>query len=66
MQRQRGELVPIGDALSSMNGPVKAKEGMREFALEGRLVYSRNGMPRYKRYLDEMPGVPLQEVINGE
>ena len=24
MQRQRGELVPIGDALSSMNGPVKA------------------------------------------
>ena len=24
MQRQRGELVPIGDALSSMGGPVKA------------------------------------------
>ena len=24
MQRQRSELVPIGDALSSMNGPVKA------------------------------------------
>ena len=24
MQRQRGELVPIGDALSSMSGPVKA------------------------------------------
>ena len=39
-----------------------SKEGMREFALEGRLVYSRNGMPRYKRYLDEMPGVPLQDL----
>ena len=24
MQRQRGELVPIGDAVSSMGGPVKA------------------------------------------
>ena len=27
---------------------------------EGRLVYTRTGTPRYKRYLDEMPGVPLQ------
>ena len=24
MQRQRGELVPIGDALSGMGGPVQA------------------------------------------
>ena len=24
MQRQRGELVPIGDALSGMGGPVKS------------------------------------------
>ena len=24
MQRKRGELVPIGDALSGMGGPVKA------------------------------------------
>ena len=24
MERQRGELVPIGDALSGMDGPVKA------------------------------------------
>ena len=39
-----------------------SKEGMRGFALAGRLVYSRNGMPRYKRYLDEMPGVPLQDL----
>ena len=33
-----------------------SKENMREFTLEGRLVYSQSGMPNYKRYLDEMPG----------
>jgi len=35
---------------------------MQEFENEGRLVYTRTGMPEYKRYLDEMPGVPLQDV----
>ena len=39
-----------------------SQDNMREFANEGRLVYSRNGMPRYKRYLDEMPGVTLQDI----
>ena len=30
---------------------------------EGRVVQSRPGAsPRYKRYLDEMPGIPLQDV----
>jgi site-specific DNA-methyltransferase (adenine-specific) len=33
---------------------------MKQFALEGRLAYASSGMPEYKRYLDEMPGVPLQ------
>ena len=33
-----------------------------EFALAERLVYSKSGMPNYKRYLDEMPGVPLQDL----
>ena len=37
-------------------------ENMRSFAREGRLVYARSGMPRYKRYIDEMPGVPLQDL----
>ena len=37
-----------------------SKGGMVGMAEEGRLVYTRNGMPNYKRYLDEMPGVPLQ------
>ncbi|MDE2933146.1 MAG: site-specific DNA-methyltransferase [Chloroflexota bacterium] len=39
-----------------------SQEGMREFAEEGRLVYAKTGMPNYKRYLDEMPGVPLQDM----
>jgi hypothetical protein len=35
---------------------------MEKFEQEGRLAYSKSGMPRYKRYLDEMPGVALQDV----
>lgn len=35
---------------------------MRKFAMEGRLAYASSGMPEYKRYLDEMPGVPLQNI----
>ncbi|MDG6982312.1 MAG: site-specific DNA-methyltransferase [Nitrososphaerota archaeon] len=38
-----------------------SKAKMEEFERQGRLFYTRNGMPRYKRYLDEMPGVPLQD-----
>lgn len=29
---------------------------------EGRIEFRRTGMPVYKRYLDEQPGVPLQDV----
>jgi DNA modification methylase len=39
-----------------------SKENMERFEQEGRLYYSKTGMPAYKRYLDEMPGVPLQDV----
>ena len=39
-----------------------SQEKMREFAASGRLAYAETGMPRYKRYLDEMPGVPLQDI----
>ncbi|MGY5775465.1 DNA methyltransferase [Rhizobium sp. LEGMi135b] len=35
-------------------------ENMLKFENDGRIVYSSTGMPSYKRYLDEMPGVPLQ------
>jgi DNA modification methylase len=39
-----------------------SKAKMEEFEREGRLVYTKTGMPEYKRYLDEMPGVSLQDV----
>src|SRR5258708_31180026 len=35
---------------------------MEQFEREGRLIYSRSGIPQYKRYLDEMPGVTLQDL----
>ncbi|HXF50284.1 MAG TPA: DNA methyltransferase [Dehalococcoidia bacterium] len=62
---------PGGDTLYEWRGvkPYKgrywaySREKMEEFERQGRLVYpKRGGVPRYKRYLDEMPGVPLQNL----
>ena len=39
-----------------------SKTNMEKFEAEGRLIYSKSGMPQYKRYLDESPGVPLQDI----
>ena len=39
-----------------------SRERMQQLIDEGRIVQARPGtVPRYKRYLDEMPGVPLQD-----
>lgn len=38
------------------------RDKMEEMDKSGRLVYSKTGLPRYKRYLDEMSGVPLTDV----
>lgn len=38
------------------------REKMQELHDKGRLVYTNSGMPRYKRYLDEMPGTPITDV----
>jgi DNA modification methylase len=39
------------------------KERMEELLREGRIIQTRPGaVPQYKRYLDEMPGVPLQNI----
>ena len=37
-------------------------ETMQRLQQEGRIRYTRNGVAEYVRYLDEMPGVPLQDV----
>jgi DNA modification methylase len=39
-----------------------SKQNMVEYATEGRLIHTESGMPEYKRYLDEMPGMPLQDL----
>jgi len=40
-----------------------SKERMQELYNQGRIVQTKKGtVPRYKRYLDEMPGVPLQDI----
>jgi len=40
-----------------------SRENMGQLIREGRIVQTKPGLvPRYKRYLDEMPGVPLQDV----
>ncbi len=41
-----------------------SRENMEKFDAEGRLSYTRTGMPELKRYLDEMPGVSIQDVWN--
>jgi len=39
------------------------KEKMEELIRQGRVIQTRPGaVPQYKRYLDEMPGIPLQNL----
>ena len=39
-----------------------SRQNLEKFLVDGRIVFRRTGMPVYKRYLDEMPGVPLQDI----
>ena len=40
-----------------------SKERMQELIRQGRIIQTKPGsVPAYKRYLDEMPGVPLQDL----
>jgi len=40
-----------------------SKQRMQELYEQGRIVQTKPGVvPAYKRYLDEMPGVPLQDI----
>ena len=38
------------------------EKNMEEFERQGRIYYTKNGVPRLKQYLDEMPGVMLQSL----
>lgn len=39
-----------------------SKANMEKLDSEGRIVYSKTGVPRHKRYLDEFAGRPLQDL----
>ena len=39
-----------------------SRENMEKLDREGRIYYTRTGNPRLKQYLDEMPGVALQDT----
>lgn len=38
------------------------KENMERLEAEGRIFYTKNGYPRLKQYLDDMPGIPAQSI----
>lgn len=39
-----------------------SKANMEKFETEGKLYYTKSGLPRLKYYIDEMPGIPLQDI----
>ena len=52
----KGQLPPTGRYWAY------SKENMEQLEAENRIAYSRTGTPRYKIYLDESPGKPLQDI----
>lgn len=38
------------------------KETMERCEKEGRLYYTKNGTPRLKQYMNDMPGIPIQDI----
>ena len=38
------------------------KSRMEEYEAQNRLYYTKNGVARYKRYLDEMPGTAISDI----
>jgi hypothetical protein len=69
---RRGDLTaakPGGDVSYEWHGatPYKgrywaySREKMDQMLVDGRIEFRKTGMPVFKRYLDEQPGVPLQE-----
>jgi len=76
IEKETGRRYTLGDCLNpnpdrpnlkyEWNGKVCVwrwtKDKMRKYHDEGRLIYTKTGTPRFKRYLDEMPGTPLTSV----
>jgi site-specific DNA-methyltransferase (adenine-specific) len=76
IEEATGRRYTLGDTLNpnknrpnltyEWNGHVRTwrwtRERMQQMHDEGRLHYTSSGMPRQKRYLDEMPGTPVTSV----
>ena len=45
-----------------LNAGETVQQAMNRLVKEGRVIHRKGGMPQYKRYLDEMPGVALQSI----
>ena len=56
---ERGDIAP-----PSGRHWMYAQAGMDELLREDRIFWTRNGVPRLKRYLDEAEGIALQDVWN--
>lgn len=39
-----------------------SQEKIDQYVKEGRIFFTEKGFPRYKRYWDDMPGIPLQDI----
>lgn len=76
IEADTGRRYTLGDCLNpnpdrpnltyEWNGLVRVwrwtRDRMEQHQKDGRLIYTSSGMPRFKRYLDEMPGIPLTDV----
>ncbi|MBE0416038.1 MAG: site-specific DNA-methyltransferase, partial [Dehalococcoidia bacterium] len=52
----RGKFPPKGRMWSY------TKENMERLEADGRIFYTKNGYPRLKQYLEDMPGMPAQSI----
>ena len=60
MQRQRGELVPVGEVVADLDGPVKA---IREASPQARHHFTRFDQVNAVHFGKEPPGTRRREAI---
>ena len=57
--------IPLGASATVGGLGHAAERPVRSWAARGVSGTDRGAVPRYKRYLDEMPGVPVQDIWDG-
>lgn len=60
------DVIPRPNLRYEWNGHLKqwwwSQDKMRELESQNRLVYNKNGVPRVKKYLHEMMGIPIRDL----